>query len=264
MFCVMGMSTARADLLWIDDTNNEIGTVNTSTGAVTLIGNANIGGETLTDIAFAPNGTLYGISFNNLYTINTTTGHAAEVGSGLGGTGAGAYNALVFGSNGVLYTAANNTSELYTINTTTGVASNLFSLGTNITSAGDLAFNGGSLYESDNNNDLVRISLTAPTGGTVVGNMGFSSVFGMATASNGTLYGVSGTQIFSINTSTGAGALDVNYAGQGLAAANGTSFITEAIPTPEPGGFLFSSLLTAGAIGMGLLTRRHRKEAPSA
>ncbi len=255
VFCVLGVSTARADQLWIDDANGEIGKVDTSTGAVTLVGNA---GVTLTDIAFAANGALYGIDFNNLYSINTTNGHATLIGA-MGGSGSNGYNALVFGTNGVLYTAANNSSELYTVNTTTGAASNLISLGTNITSAGDLAFNNGTLYESDNNNDLIRISLTNPTGGTVVGNMGFPNVYGLATASNGTLYGVSGTTIFAINTTTGAGTADVNYVGHGLGDANGTSFISEAIPTPEPTGFLFSSVLAAGMIGIGVLTRRNRE-----
>ena len=39
-------------------------------------------GAALTDIAFAPNGNLYGISFNNLYSINTSTGAATLIGGG--------------------------------------------------------------------------------------------------------------------------------------------------------------------------------------
>ena len=266
VFCIIGGSNARADQLWIDDVNGEIGKVNTSTGAVTLVGQS---GQTLTDIAFAANGALYGITFNNLYSISTSgshAGHATLIGS-LGGGPSSGFNALVFGTNGVLYATSNNTTDLYSINTSTGAASNLGSIGKNITSAGDLAFNGGALYESSGNNngtsDLIKITLKANgtvSGSTDIGNIGsaFTNVYGLATASNGTLYGVSGTKVFSINTTTGAGKADVNYAGHGLGNANGTSFITEAVPTPEPSGFLFSSLLAAGMIGIGVLTRRKR------
>jgi len=47
------------------------------------------------------------------------------------------------------------------------------------------------------------------------------------------LYGVSGTQVFSVNTATGAGTPKSNYAGGVLTAAFGSSFVTEAvIPLP--------------------------------
>src|SRR3954447_3582013 len=78
---------ADAALLCIDDTANNIGTVDTVTGTVTLKGNANIG-ATLTDIGFDGNGNLYGTSFTNFYSINKNTGAATFI-SALGAGGGG-------------------------------------------------------------------------------------------------------------------------------------------------------------------------------
>jgi hypothetical protein len=91
-----------------------------------------------------------------------------------------------------------------------------------------------------------------------VGNIGVANVFGLATPDNVTLYGVAGTNVYTIDPTTGAGVLDASYAGQGLTTANGESFITEATgpsPTPEP-----STLLSLAAglsfFWIGLARRR--------
>lgn len=215
-------------IVYIDDANNELGTVDVATGAVTDIGPL---GVEITDIAFAPNGTLYGITGASLYRINSATGAAVRIGShGIDGA-----NALVFGSDGTLYAASATSTELYTINPATGGSTDLGSIG--YESGGDLAFNNGQLYMSSATGDLISIDVTtyaysnfAFVNGFDVGSLGFQNVDGLATGSDGVLYGVSGTQIFSVNTSTGAGTLVSDYSGGALGAALGTSFITEADP----------------------------------
>ncbi|MFO0959533.1 MAG: PEP-CTERM sorting domain-containing protein [Isosphaeraceae bacterium] len=219
-------------ILWVDDASGVLGKVNVDTGAVTVVGNM---GVVMTDIAFAPNGDLYGITFNGLYRINPTTAAATLIGQL---TFAGA-NALVFGTDGTLYVANSNTTSLYRANTSTGAETVLGNIG--FSSAGDLAFVAGNLYMSSSADHLIRINLAGTVSGTDIGAFGFSNVYGLATPDNNILYGVAGTQVFSVNTTTGTGTLLSNYGGRGLGQANGSSFVTEAIGVPEP-----SSLISLG------------------
>ena len=73
---VLGRASA-APILYIDDENGVLGTVDVATGVATVIGST---GVALTDIAFAPTGELYGISFTDLYKINPNTGAAKLIG----------------------------------------------------------------------------------------------------------------------------------------------------------------------------------------
>ena len=222
-----GTTNSAGPVLWIDDDAGTIGTVDVATDAVSVIGNS---GVALTDIAFSPTDQLYGISFSGLYSVNTTTGAATSIGS-FGG--AQALNGLVFSSSGALY--ASGGSDLYTINTTTGAASLVgdLGLGSGYASAGDLAFNGGALYETVGTaagaSDLVRVNPVSGAG-VIVGQITDDpGVFGLVTGANGTLYGIDGQTIYSISTTTGAGTKVESYAG-GLGAANGAAAEGEATP----------------------------------
>jgi hypothetical protein len=253
---LLAARTCQAGLtLYIDDSGNRLGTVDTVTGAGSVIGTivAISSGETITDIAFSPTGSLFAVSFNNLYSVNTTTGAGTLIGShGLAGK-----NALVFSSSGLLYSASVQDSDLYTLNTSTGAATNRGSLG-GYYSAGDLAFNGGSLYMSTSSNQLIRIGLDGSgnvSGLTLIGNLGVSGMFGLATGSDGVLYGVAGNTIYKVSTSTGAATAVVSYGG-GLSAANGTSFFEEAQPVPEPATL---TMFGIGALGFAGVALRRRK-----
>jgi streptogramin lyase len=250
----------RADpVLYVDDANGVLGKVDVATGGVTIIGST---AQALTDIAFDPTGGLWGLTSTDLYRINATTGAATLVGAhGINGG-----NALVFGADGTLYAAGSNTTNLYQLNTATGAGTDLGNIG--YTSSGDLAFNGGRLYltaSSFASDYLVSINLAAGTLGIIVGPIGYQQVFGLATASSGTLYGVSGTQVISIDTTTGAGTFVSNYAGHGLQAAFGTGFVTEAgappvVPLP---GAAAMGLALLGLTAAGGAARRHRANRPA-
>lgn len=227
-------------ILWISDITGRLGTVDVATGQSQVIGPE---GVFITDIAFDAQGDLWGVSFNNLYRINTDTGAAMLVGA----TGIPNGNALVFGSDGTLYAAGAQSTSLYSINTATGAATALGDVGA--LSAGDLAFFGGELYLSSASDELIHIDL-APVSGTPVGPFGeFHNVFGMARGDDGVLYGVAGTDVFSIDVATGQGTLVVDYGGDALRGASGTAFVLEA---PEPG----TAVLLLAAASIGLRRRR--------
>lgn len=222
-------------VLYIDDISGQLGSVDINTGSVKVIGQLPI---LMSDIAFAPDGSLYGINLfdSDLWRVDPTTAAGTDVGF----TGTNLLNALVFGKNGVLYAAGENNSDLYSINPSTGKASVLGNIG--FESAGDLAFNQGNFYLSSDNNSLVRIDLST-FAGTAVGPIGYSNVYGMATGDDGYLYGVSGTTIFRIDPTTGAGTFVMDYSGHGLLSADGTSFRMEAVPEPSTWMLVLSSLL---------------------
>ena len=230
--------------LYIDDSSGNIGTVDLSTDTVHVLGNS---GQALTDIGFTSNGNLYGTSFDSLYSINKTNG-AATLLSSYGGVGGGGMNALVGNGTG-LYAASTATNGLYSV----GVAPfSIFAFAgsTGGPSAGDLAFasSGGSLYETQSNGNLAKLTLSGGTvNSVIIGNTSLNDVFGLATGDDGTTYAVAGTVIYKVNLSTAALTPLFDYSGKGLGDANGTAFISEALPVvvPEPGSLvmLFSSLL---------------------
>lgn len=86
-------------------------------------------------------------------------------------------------------------------------------------------------------------------------------MFGLATGDDGTLYGVAGTNVYTINTTTGAATNPVSFAGQGLGQAFGQSFFTEAGAVPEPGALALISIALACIGVMHVRLRRTRRAA---
>lgn len=243
-------------ILYIDDTAGNLGTVDVETGEVKIIG---LTSRPLVDIAFSPTGDLYGITFDSLYKLNKTNGASTFVGR-LGAS----LNSLVFDKNGTLYAANNN---LYTIDIMTGAAKAVSSgnTGFGFSSSGDLAFIGSNLFLSSTPGDnLVQID-TATGMGRLIGDIGHTAVYGLASDNNVNLYGVTGTTIIKIDPLTGVGTAMVNYGGQGLFGANGTAFLAEAVvqepedPTdvPEPATALLFGL---GSLGAFISRRRFTKK----
>ncbi len=104
-------------------------TINKTTGAGTLVGSFGFSGQTMADITFTSDGTLYGWlepSTDELHTINIATGAATSVGSNAlstygAGLGANAADVLYFSGNG-------NRAELRTISRTTGAPTTVATL----------------------------------------------------------------------------------------------------------------------------------------
>jgi len=214
--------------LYINDTNGNLGTVNLSNGSVAVLGNS---GTTMTDIAFTSDGNLYGTTFGTLYSINKSTGAASPVFNYPAG-GIGSIDALLGGGAGTLYAASNDTDTLYTISLSPfAVTPYTGSAGGH--AAGDLAFapSGGQIYETLDSGDLARLT---PSGNaiasTIVGNTGLFDVYGLATGDDGITYAVAGTKIYTINLSTAALTLLLDYSGHGLGDAYGLAFSNESVP----------------------------------
>ncbi len=253
----LGSGIAHAvPVMHVDDSVGNLGTVDVATGSATVIGNM---GVTMTDIAFSPTGQLFGLSFTGFYSINPTTAASTFIGN----HGVPGGNALVFGTDGTLYAAGFQSTSLFTINPATGVGTSLGSVGS--TSGGDLAFNGGNLFLATGTSQLLRVDLANLANSSIVGSFGVSDVFGLATGDNGVLYAVAGTQVFTVDTTTGAATNPVNWAGQGLFSANGQTFLGEAVsgpetpptPVPEPATMV---LLGTTLSGMGLAAWRRRRQ----
>ena len=238
-------------VMHVHDSSGNLATVDVQTGTVSVIGNM---GAVFTDIAFDTSGDLYGITFTGLYSINPTTAVATFIGP----TGLSGGNALVFDSNDTLYAASNNTLGIYTLNTGTGASTLLGNTG--FASGGDLAIHSGKLFLASSTNQLVELNLADLPESQSVGPFGVGNVFGLATGDDGFLYGVAGTNIYTVNPLTGAATLAINYGGQGLGQAFGQSFTTEAVqgeipPIPEPSTYVMMGL---GLLGFGLMIRRRR------
>jgi hypothetical protein len=135
----------------------------------------------ITDFALAPDGTLYGISFSTLYTIDKSNGAAVEVGD----LGVSTANALAFASDGKLF-GATNTGTFFQVNVTNGNATEIGSLGAGVVADGDIVFAPGSgiLYGTVvQGGDVVLVTIDPATGQATrvsTSELGFTNVWGLA------------------------------------------------------------------------------------
>ena len=217
-------SNALAATMYVHDSSGNLGTVDTDSGAVSLIGNM---GSVMTDIAFDPTGNLYGVTFTGLYSIDATSGSSSFIDN----HGVSGANALVFGTDGTLYSAGFSTTNLYSLDVGSAVNTLLGNMG--YSSSGDLSFVGSDFYLSSVSGELVNVDLSDPTNSSAVGSFGVANVFGIATDENSSLYAVAGTSIYSVDPMTGAATNGVSFAGQGLGTAYGQSFFAEAGADPD-------------------------------
>ncbi|WP_020161450.1 SMP-30/gluconolactonase/LRE family protein [Methylobacter marinus] len=154
----------------------------------------------MTDIAFLPDGKLFGVTFTRLVAIDTVTRQGEFVGDIIGE----AYlseerwiNALAASVDGQLY-AATRDGELLTIDTETGQGNKVGVYGNDLGSSGDLVFlPNGTLYGTarqlntleEATDLLIRID---PHSGQaeIIGDIGFKQVFSLAVGPRDELLGV--------------------------------------------------------------------------
>ena len=195
---------------FLSTSSGQIGTIDRLTGEFTELAV----GPFFTDIALSNDGRLFGITFDDLYSINPTTGLSSRIGS-LGASGD--FNALGFSGDNRLFAAARDRSSIYTIDPLTGAASPVSSIvNLDFRSSGDLAFDPNSnrfFAASEESGAEVLFSIGLDGTATRIGGIGFSSVFGLD-FDNGTLFGYnSEQQQVTINTVTGAGTFDKDITG---------------------------------------------------
>jgi hypothetical protein len=207
-------ASASGPLVYLCDSAGGLGTLDLTTKAVHVIGSL---GVVLTDIAFAPNGTLYGISFTDFYKVSTTTGKATRVGS----LGVGGMNALAFSKSGQVTAASNSRTGFFRINITTGQASFAGSDG-GFLSAGDLSYSGSHLYFSTSSGQLVDFNLSTHTRQAHLDHI--SNLFGLAVTAPGQLYGFANDALYKLNPSTGTGTVIADFGGHGLGQVFGAAF----------------------------------------
>lgn len=162
----------------------------------------NTGGGTttapITDIAYHPNGNLYGIVANYFVSIDLGACTTSTIASHSTGS-----NALVTAADGTVYAAAD---DLYTVDINTGVFTSLGTLP--CSSAGDLTFHEGELYLSCDNGDLLNVNITNPASSSVVGNLGTGNWHGLWTVhtdcNNSQVLAASQNEVYELNVNTAA------------------------------------------------------------
>jgi len=199
--------------------------IDPASGSVKVVGET---GFVVTDIAFLPDGRLFGVTFTHLLSINPQTAAATVVGSGIGFSDV---NALVSDRNGVLYAATlaglfQTSGRFLRIDPTSGLGTLIGFYGGGLESSGDLAFDAdgtlfGTATDGSFSDFLVRVDVA--TGRvTIVGSVGFPDIVGLVFGPDGQLYASARGNSFNvpvlirIDKFTGVGTVVAN-----IASANG-------------------------------------------
>ena len=258
-------------------------TISPTTGAATPIGS--IGFPQVGSLAFAANGTLYGVGFlggtSVLLTINTTTGAGSLVGS----TGiADFFQDIAFRSDGTLFGYAGHipatgpsVGNIYTINTTTGAATLVGSTGKGFPFGDGLAFAAANVLYTANQLELDSIDQFTGTATTVI-PLNYAPDFGTEIPRangmkfdpfTGTLYAavVSGgnqqarvRSLGTINISTGV----VTRIGPTIDGLDAIAIASQTTPPPVPALSSFGQVLFVVLLFLGGLLFLRRRLSPAA
>ena len=214
-----GAAAVSGPKVYLADRTGQIGVLDMGTRQVTLKGNR---GTVLTDIAFCPDGKLYGVTFTALYAVNTSNGTRTRIGSGFGNK---SINSLVCNSAGQLFGGSDTQNKLFRINKGNGTATALS--GTSTKSDGDLAHHEGNLWLSDKSNRLAKLNKT--TGAVLATKAhGINDLFGLVSFGTDRLHGFAGTKAYKFTETssgpTGGKTLLFDFAGKGLQQIYGAAY----------------------------------------
>ncbi len=225
--------------------SGEVGAIDTSTGIFTPLITGDL---TFTDIALTPDDQIFGVTFNQLYTIEQSSNTPNLIGN----LSVGDVNGLAFNNNQLF---GSGSSSLYSVDSSSGSAA-LVAENFNFFSSGDIVFDPVTnqfLATSSTPTDSTLFSIN-PTDGnfTQIGAIGFANVFGLF-FENETLFGytANGLQLI-INSETGEGIFDKNVTG-----TNDLIFGATSTPVPEPTTMLGLLAFSAGA---GFLRKRSKQK----
>ncbi len=180
--------------------NSELYIINSSTGSTEIIGTI---GFRVTDVAFYDS-ELYGITSSSFLKINESTGIGTEIGD----LNFDDMFALAVSDSGEVFAASGSTGNLINIDVNTGNGTLIGNYGNGLTSSGDLAFDSsGNLYASvlipGSSTDWLAQVNTLTGEADLIGDIGFSEVWGLSFIDN-SLYGVTSSgKLILINKITG-------------------------------------------------------------
>lgn len=215
---------------------SKLGRLDVATGGITVVGNLARarGSAVFTDIAFAPDGDLWGITFTDVYQIDPITAGTTHVGS----HNVNGANSLTFGEDGRLFAASHSRSNLYEIDLDTGLGIDLGNMG--YASSGDMALLDGVLYMTARGSSLdrlVRVDTENPGASQLVGGLPMSEAYGMVPSDEDGLLVLSKGQLFQVNPVTASTSGLLSYAGQGFSSVYGAATYSLA-SSPEPASAL--------------------------
>ena len=146
------------------DNTDELITINTTTGAGTVIGSLSPPPSNPGLAYCADNNTMYMVDSGSLYSVNLATANLTLIGTDVNYSGS---TGLACSGNGQLYVLNNSSDSLYRVNRTTGAATLVGSLGITI-SDGGLTFNGSQLLMVSDNSPTNLNALNTSTGAATV------------------------------------------------------------------------------------------------
>lgn len=230
---------------FLSTSTGQVGTVDSATGTFNPLASD----VTFTDLAVSNDNNLFGITFSELFSIDSSTGSSSLIGN----LGIYTMNALAFANDNQLYGAGG--SGFYSINPATGAASQIADI-SGFFSSGDLVFDpvndrflGTSLRDSSDTLFSIELDGTA----TELGSIGFANVYGLS-FENGILLGYTANrEQIAIDVATGSGTLNQTVTGVNGQIWGATSSASSTT-VPEPTSVL--GLLGLGGLGMGSSLKR--------
>lgn len=216
--------------IFIHDANRLFGYYDTRIGVVDRIGRLD---RVLTDVAFAPSGELFGITFSALYKVDPTSGRTTLVGR-LPSSGA---NGLVARDDGTLV-ATTLSGRWIELDANGGVlATRILPLGA--TSAGDVnayKSGGGSaskwVMAARGDSFLVTGDPADGARDPVLVRHGIPSLFGLAGAGDNILFGAAGARILKVDPTTGTSELVADLSSLGFRSISGASWVGPLLEKP--------------------------------